>query len=130
MILEKLLITPIYAAIFALIMVGLSFYVIKMRYKHRVSLGDGGNQEMLKAIRAHGNFTEYVPIALILLVLLELNGESAVVLHGFGSAMLVGRLCHAPGLNSRGTTIFRQLGMVLTFGVLLGLAGLTLVRML
>ncbi len=125
---EKLIITPIYAAIFALIMVSLSFYVIKMRYKHRVSLGDGGKKEMLKAIRAHGNFVEYVPMALILMVLLELNGESAAVLHGFGGALLIGRLCHAPGLNTRNTTKLRQIGMVLTFGVMLGLAGLVLVR--
>ncbi len=120
-------VTPIYAAIFALMMVGLSFYVIKMRYKHRVSLGDGGNADMLKAIRAHGNFIEYVPMALILLMVLELSGEDAIVLHGFGGALLVGRLSHMPGLSIRGTTKFRQVGMVLTFGVIIGLAVRTLV---
>ena len=123
---ENLAITPIYAAIFTIIMVGLSAYVIKMRYKHRVSLGDGGNKEMLKAIRAHGNFVEYVPMALILMALLELNGESTTVLHGFGVALLIGRVSHAPGLNTRGTNKLRQSGVVLTYGVLLGMAGLTL----
>lgn len=118
-----------YGAIFTLMMVGLSFYVIKMRYKHRVSLGDGGNREMLKAIRAHGNFVEYVPMALILLAMLEINGETPMVLHGFGLALLMGRISHIPGLNHRGTTKFRQIGMVLTYSVLLGLAGLTLMRL-
>ena len=118
----SLTITPIYAAIFALILVGLSSYVIKMRYKHRVSLGDGGNKELLKAIRAHGNFIEYVPMSLILLAMLELGGESGAVLHAFGGALLVGRIMHAPGLNIKGTTILRQIGMVLTFAVLIGLA--------
>ncbi|MDH3335114.1 MAG: MAPEG family protein [Rhodospirillaceae bacterium] len=118
----SLSITPIYAAIFALILVGLSSYVIKMRYKHRVSLGDGGNKEMLKAIRAHGNFIEYVPMSLILLAMLELGGENPAVLHTFGVALLVGRALHAPGLNFKGTTKLRQIGMVLTFGVLIGLA--------
>lgn len=121
-----LAVTPIYAAIFALMMIGLSIYVVKMRYRHRVALGDGGNAEMLKAIRAHGNFVEYVPMALILLVILEINGESAAVLHGFGATLVVARLCHAPGLNSQNTTRLRQTGMVLTYGVLIALALRTL----
>lgn len=126
----SLTIAPIYAAIFALMLVVLSGYVIKMRYKHRVSLGDGGNGEMLKAIRAHGNFIEYVPISLILLTMLELGGESATILHGFGGALLVGRILHAPGLNFKGTTKLRQIGMILTFGVLIGLALRILARAL
>ena len=127
---EQLHVTPIYAAIFALMMVGLSFYVIKMRYKHRVALGDGGNKDMLRAIRAHGNFIEYVPMALILLALLELNGESAAMLHGFGGTLVVARISHAPGLNARNTTKLRQIGMVLTYVVLIGLALTTLLRLL
>ncbi len=123
----NLIITPIYAAIFTLIMVGLSAYVIKMRYKHRVVLGDGGNREMLRAIRAHGNFIEYVPMALILLVILELNGGDEIVLHGLAGTLLGGRIAHLIGLNAK-KPIFRQLGMVLTYGVLVGLAGLTLFR--
>jgi len=123
----SIVITPIYAAIFALMLVGLASYVIKMRYKHRVSLGDGGNKDMLKAIRAHGNFIEYVPMSLILMGMLELNGESTTVLHAFGGALLVGRVLHAPGLNFKGTSKLRQIGMVLTFGVLVGLAFRTIV---
>ena len=124
---ENLIITPIYVAIFALIMVGLSAYVVKMRYKHRVVLGDGGNREMLRAIRAHGNFIEYVPMALILLVILELNGGNEIVLHGFADTLLGGRIAHLIGLNAK-MPIFRRIGILLTFGVLLGLAGLTIFR--
>jgi len=108
-------------------MVGLSAYVIKMRYKHRVVLGDGGNKEMLRAIRAHGNFIEYVPMALILLVILALHGESAVVLHSFADTMLGGRIAHLMGLNAK-MPMFRRIGIMLTYGVLIGLAGLTLFR--
>ena len=119
---EMLKVAPIYAAIFAFMLVGLSFYVIKMRYKHRVSLGDGGNKEMIKAIRAHGNFVEYVPLSLIMLTMLEFGGENQAVLHTFGGALVVGRILHVPGLNFKGTTKLRQIGMILTFGVLIGLA--------
>lgn len=68
------MISSFYAAILALLIVWLSLRVIKLRRIKKVRLGDGGEPELQVAIRAQGNATEYVPISLILLVLLELSG--------------------------------------------------------
>jgi len=87
-------ITALYAAILAIILVVLSFHVIRNRQKNEVDLGDGGNDTMLRAIRAHGNFIEYIPMALFLMLLLEINKESATILHGMGITLVVGRLLH------------------------------------
>ena len=64
-------ITPLFAAIFGIIYVVLAFGVIKLRFKGQVSLGDGGDEELEKAIRVHGNFAEYVPFTLLLLWFVE-----------------------------------------------------------
>jgi uncharacterized membrane protein YecN with MAPEG domain len=122
-------VTGLYAAIFALLLVALSINVIRLRYADRVSLGDGGKERLTRAIRVQGNFCEYVPMALLLMLLLELNGAGAQVLHGLGIALLAGRLAHAYSLVADILRI-RQIGMLLTFGTLLAGAGLLLARVL
>ena len=69
-----LLMTSIIAAILTIIFVKLSFAVIGLRRKNKVGLGSGGYDDLERAIRAQGNFAEYVPIGLILIACLELNG--------------------------------------------------------
>ncbi len=113
-----LTVTPIYAGLLALIFLGLSTYVIKQRYKFRIALGDGGNRDMLRAIRAQANFVEYVPIALILLVILELNGEAARNLHALGGALVAARISHGLGLNAKQPQL-RQVGVGVSFLVIL-----------
>ncbi|MDI9335943.1 MAG: MAPEG family protein [Gammaproteobacteria bacterium] len=110
-------IIPSYSAILALLFLYLSVYTIKMRRKAQVSLGDNNQPELLTAIRAHANFSEYVPLSLILLGFLELQGVFPWALHFLGVALLVGRCLHAIGLT-QGVMRFRVLGMVLTMMVL------------
>jgi uncharacterized membrane protein YecN with MAPEG domain len=82
-------ITAIYAALQALLAIGLVVPVGQLRAKTNVSLGAGGNPQLETAIRRHANWTEHVPIALLLMALLELNGASAGLLHGLGATLLV-----------------------------------------
>ncbi|MCA6560081.1 MAG: MAPEG family protein [Pseudanabaena sp.] len=107
------MITSIYAALLAILIVGLSLNVIKLRQIGQVILGDGDNLELQSAIRAQGNATEYIPISLILLLLLELSKGHWSLLHIGGIVLLTGRLIHARGLL-KGNLRFRVLGMQLT----------------
>ena len=85
-------VTTLYAAILALIIVALGINVTVHRVKLHVSLGDGGNPQMLRMIRLHGNAIEYLPLSLILMALYELNGGLHWVLHVIGIALIAGRL--------------------------------------
>jgi len=114
-------ISSLYAAMLALLIVWLSIRVIKLRRVKKVRLGDGGEPELQIAIRAQGNATEYVPISLILLVLLELSGAHAALVHSGGIAMLAGRILHARGLLTKSLR-YRVLGMKVTIYTLIGLA--------
>ncbi|MEM9532575.1 MAG: MAPEG family protein [Pseudomonadota bacterium] len=99
-ILSALPITALYAGILALILLGLSFGTGAARNRSKVSLGDGGNPDLLVAIRRHGNAVEYVPMILLLLALLEANGASPTLLHVLGAGLVVARIAHPLGLSS------------------------------
>lgn len=114
------MISSLYAALSALLIVWLSFRVIKLRRAKKIRLGDGGEPELQIAIRAQGNATEYIPISLILLVLLELNGAHMALVHTGGIAILAGRLLHAKGLLTESLR-YRVLGMQVTIYTLIGL---------
>jgi len=115
------MITSIYASLSALLIVRLSLLVIKLRRKNRVSVGDGGNEELQLAIRAHSNAVEYIPITLLLLLTLELNGAPQIFIHILGSTLLIGRILHAIGLPAKDFKK-RVLGMQITIYLLIGLA--------
>lgn len=93
-------ITALYAAVLTLIMMVLSFAAGGARNKFKVSLGDGDQPELLAAIRRHGNAVEYVPMAVILLGLLEANGASATWIHSLGAALVFARIAHPLGLST------------------------------
>lgn len=120
------MITSIYAALSALFIVKLSLSVIKLRRQHRVSVGDGGIEALQLAIRAHANALEYMPMALLLLVLLELNQAPTMLIHLAGSALLAGRILHAVGLSGKDLRK-RVLGMQITLYLIIGLALLNIV---
>lgn len=104
-------ITLLYAGILGIMSIALSLFPGSIRSKAGVSVGDGGNQELLLAIRRHGNFVEYVPIALILMALLELNGLGNLTMHIFGGVLVVARILHATGLKlDNPSTLGRGLG--------------------
>ncbi|MEH6546216.1 MAG: MAPEG family protein [Sneathiella sp.] len=119
-------VTPIFAALLALIFVYLSVRTILKRRKAKVAVGDGGNVELQRAQRAHANFIEYVPLTLLLLTFLEMRAVGIYVIMGLGGLLLVGRCLHAFGIsNPKEKFVFRQAGMYMTFAtMILGSLGL------
>ena len=117
-----LLITSLVASALTLLFVKLSMAVIKLRGKNKVGLGSGGHDDLERAIRAQGNFAEYVPIALILIGCLELNGAPWWLVAIPGITLIIGRLFHAKGINTPPPDFSdRVLGMKITFGTLITL---------
>ncbi len=111
------LITPLYAALAAAILIVLALRVIGARRSRRVAIGDGADEDLARRIRAHGNFTEYAPLALVLILLLELGGAPAWQLHPLGAALILGRIVHAWSVTAHSGN-GRLFGMTLTFFVL------------
>lgn len=108
-------ITPIYAAIIALLFVALSARVIAFRRANRLSLGDEGNKSLLKRMRAQANCAEYAPIGLILLLLMELMAAPGWLVHGLGISLVAGRVLHAYGFSASPPIMpLRVAGMLLT----------------
>ena len=112
-------ITAFYAAILSLLFVWLSRNVIASRRRQRVPLGDGGHPDLLRRMRAQGNFAEYAPFALVLMAFGEIQGLYPIVVHLLGLMLLAGRCLHAYGVSRTPENFrFRVTGMALTFGVL------------
>ena len=108
-------VSSLYAVVLALIGVVLTVRVILGRVRTGVQAGDGGDAALGQAIRAHANFTEQVPIALLVLVLLDAAGMNGTVVHALGVVLVVARLISAWGLSrSLGATPQRQAGAGLT----------------
>jgi len=114
-------ITTFYASLLALFFVWLSLYVIKLRRRFQVRLGDGENNELLAAISAQANAAQYIPFALLLMLMLELNQAHALLLHLLGLMLLSGRLIHARGILKDQIPL-RVKGMQLTLFTLIGAA--------
>ena len=107
---------PIYAALLALFYVYLSVRTIGVRRKAKISIGDGGDDAMLRAMRMHANFSEYTPIALILMAFVDLQGGAMWLLHSLGILLVLARLSHSYGISSvLAPGKFRVAGMMGTF---------------
>jgi len=106
---------PLYAGLLGLLFVIFTLRVAFYRVKNKVSLGDAGDKELLKRIRGQANFTETVPIALILLLLMEACGATDVWLHSLGTVLVLGRLSHYLQLTGKlKSLLFRMGGMLAT----------------
>lgn len=113
-------ITALYAGILGFLGLVLASRVVQHRQRHRIALGDDGNEDMQRAMRAFGNFTEYVPMILLLMGFGEMLGAHKWLTHGLGASLVAGRLLHAWGLSKNsGTSMGRLLGVVLTWLALL-----------
>jgi uncharacterized membrane protein YecN with MAPEG domain len=109
-------IASLYASLLALLFVGLSIRTLRMRRGLRIAVGDGGNAAMLRAMRVHANFAEYVPLSLLLLYLVERSGANASQVHLLGLCLLVGRVSHAIGVSRVDERYaYRVFGMAMTF---------------
>lgn len=113
-------ILPLYAALLGLLFFYLSVRTIGLRRRLRIGIGSNENGEMLRAIRVHSNFSEYVPITLILIFFVEAKGGHPLLIHALGVLLLVGRAVHAYGVSQMNEKfVFRVSGMMMTFGSLL-----------
>ncbi|WP_417510791.1 MAPEG family protein [Methylophaga sp.] len=120
------MITALYASLCALFIVKLSLGVIAVRRQHKIGLGDGGNEELQLAIRAQGNATEYIPITLILMLLLENIIVYNWMIHLAGITLLTGRIIHAIGIKNHDLKK-RVLGMKITLYLIIALSILNIV---
>ena len=122
-----LLVTSTIAAVLTIIFIKLSFNVISLRRKNKVGLGNGGHEDLERAIRAQGNFAEYVPFGIILIACLELNRAPWWLVLIPGIFLIIGRLIHAKGINMPPPDFsLRVLGMKFTFNTLITLVVLNL----
>ena len=122
-----LIVTAIITAFLTIIFVKLSFAVISLRRKNQIGLGSGGHEELERAIRAQGNFAEYVPFGMILIACLELNGAPWWLVAIPGITLIIGRLIHAVGIKVPPPDFSKRvLGMKFTFTTLISLVMLNL----
>jgi Uncharacterized relative of glutathione S-transferase, MAPEG superfamily len=113
-----MIVTGFYAGLLGLWYLVLSFRVIQKR--RQIHIGDGGDPEMVRRIRSHANFSEYVPLALILMATLENSGSALWIIHLLGLTLLLARLLHGVAMSfTEKWFLGRFLGTVLTFLVLL-----------
>jgi uncharacterized membrane protein YecN with MAPEG domain len=94
----SLKITTLYALPLGLIWFALWIGVSSARSELKCSIGDASNPALLQKIRRHGNFIEWVPFALVLMILAEAQGTGASWLHAAGALLLIGRIAHPFGL--------------------------------
>ncbi len=113
-------ITSCYAALLGLIFVKLSLRTVRLRRKIKTALGDGDDDQLKRAIRAHANFSEYTPIALLLLAMAENLMVYGMIIQVLGIALLIGRSLHAYGLSQiKEDYRYRIAGMQLTLNMMI-----------
>lgn len=127
-----LVITALTAAALAILLVVLAVATIRLRMKYAAAFGDGGHQDLVSAVRAHGNLAEYMPIGITLIGLLEASGVNPTLLAILAAGFVGCRLLNAIGLfappGPPGPA--RSIGIVGTLLILLGLAGWLIVTVL
>lgn len=115
-----------YVAALGVIFVGLSILTIRSRRHAGIALGTGTNDELLRRTRAHANFAEYAPLALILIAGAAAAGAPVWFVHATGAALVAGRLLHAVAIY-RSAIPLRVAGMALTLTTMLAACGAILI---
>ncbi|MGI9491075.1 MAG: MAPEG family protein [Geminicoccaceae bacterium] len=119
-------VTVVFIAILALIQFPMTLAVGVYRTKTDIRFMDGGDEDMVRRIRAHANFIETVPIALLAMAAAEYAGTPSILLWIGGLMLLVGRLVHYFTIRGSGWGVGRSAGMALTFLPVCGFAILAL----
>jgi len=117
------MITMLYAGLCTILVVVLGLRVVLYRFGHKIGIGDGGDMTLQRRVRVHANAIENLPLALLLLGGMELNGYPPGLIHGFGATLFLSRVAHAWGLShSSGTSKGRFLGTLFTWTLMLAMA--------
>lgn len=126
-------ITALYAALLALVYLGLSAWVVMRRTTNQVMLGEGGDTVLTQRIRAHANFGEYIPLILILDAMLEGAEAKPALMHVLLLPLLIARILHPFGMiapdKSMQQKLCRGLAAVVTWLAMLAAAILLLLRL-
>lgn len=123
------MITALYAGLCGLLLLGLAVLVVARRRSAKIGIGVRDDRELERRVRAHGNAAEYVPVALLLLLVAEMTGLGGAWLHAAGIVLFGSRLAHAFGLTrSAGTSPGRFVGTLGTWLVILALSGWLVAR--
>lgn len=116
-------IVALYVALHLILLPILMYRVGQIRIKEKISLGDGDSPALLARIRAHGNFIETAPFALIGLFALAMLNAHPIALHLFGAGFFIGRVAHAHGMSQKGANgTGRTIGIVLSLLTFFGTA--------
>ncbi len=107
-------ITPAYVAILGLLFIVFTMRAGMYRAKTKIFIGIDDDPEMLRRVRGQANFIETVPMALFLIILMELLGAADIWLHALCGALVLGRICHYLGLTQMGPAFLRVIGMMAT----------------
>ena len=122
-------ITPLYAMPLAILMFALWLQVVKARAARNVSIGHADDPALHEKIRRHGNFIEYVPLVLLLMLMAELRGGNDTALHGAGGLLVLSRVLHPFGLRAGNAThalrIMGNSGSLLAMFISVAVIGLT-----
>lgn len=116
-------VTSLVASLAAVALIVISISVSLRRMKVDTRIGFGSDDILMRRIRAQGNFTEYVPLVLILLGLAEYRGAATHWLWLVTGLLIAGRVLHYAGIMT-GSTAIRAPGMIGTYGALLAGAGI------
>ncbi|MEM9571249.1 MAG: MAPEG family protein [Pseudomonadota bacterium] len=111
---SALQVASVYVAINILMLVWFGLRVVARRFRGKISMGDGGSEDLARAIRVHGNASEYTPPMLIGLLVLAFLNAPIWSLHALGIGFTIGRLMHAVGMSG-GPILSRQIGMLMTW---------------
>ncbi len=111
-------VTALYAALNAVLNIALAWRVSNIRRRDKVSLGTGDSHDLLVAMRTHANSAEFVPLALVMMLLAELCGGSTTWLHVYGGLLFLGRLAHVVGMPMKAPNPWRVMANAITWGAI------------
>lgn len=123
-----MMVSAAFTASLALLITGLALHVSYYRMKHRISIGDGGNRDMARLIRAHGNAVEHAVIMIPLVLLYEYNGGNVDLLAALAGAFLLARIVHAWALTEKASTKRRLISATASYALELVAAILVLAQ--
>lgn len=110
------------AAAAAIINIWLMIRVGQVRTSEKVSVGDGGNEKVIRRMRAHGNFVESAPFVVLLVGVIELAGKGQPWLAYVAGIYFLGRVAHGVGMDGGALGKGRMIGTLVTLLTLVGLA--------
>ncbi|GFE51838.1 hypothetical protein So717_35910 [Roseobacter cerasinus] len=109
-------------AVLVLMSIPMAISVGVRRAKTGILLLHGEDEDLLRLMRAHGNFIEYVPLAILALAGAEIGGAPTWLVAVCGGVLLLARVIHFFGLRAAADSKGRPIGAGLTNATMLVLA--------